>query len=63
MHNRYVQNPEDRITNFDTFMQDFKVKRKLNWQRLSEVNCKCLVHYKQLVIIELIVIKQNGRII
>lgn len=28
-HNRYVQNLEDRITNFETFMHDFKVENEI----------------------------------
>lgn len=28
-HNRYVQNLQDRITNFDLFMQDFKVENEI----------------------------------
>ncbi|WP_083839311.1 transposase [Mucilaginibacter paludis] len=28
-HNRYVQNLEDRIKNFDAFMQDFKVENEI----------------------------------
>jgi transposase len=28
-HNRYVQNLQDRITNFDLFMQDFKVENEM----------------------------------
>ncbi|MEX8549185.1 MAG: IS630 family transposase [Mucilaginibacter sp.] len=28
-HNRYVQNLKDRITKFETFMQDFKVENEL----------------------------------